>query len=193
MKSSVDPTQNQFCEADYDFTDVPPSELESCLFYEYMRESKAIIQQVKELGLQLPNEVASGLKFSVTKITNYPGGLFEAGMFLYLAHNGKFPEMPWQELSNADKKWLLDFPAKARRNDQAYWKKVFPPLMIATPDKNSSLAETTLKAWVANENKGWREVPRAVAEKSLANAPVDCSNLVPPTRNFCYMVFSAQT
>lgn len=70
---------------EYDFSDVPESELKCCLFYEYMRESRTIIREVEKVRQQLlawgkDKSVKDGDSISFpstfTKVTEHEGGIW---------------------------------------------------------------------------------------------------------------------
>jgi len=54
MTSAVKPS---LAREEYDFSDVSDNELECCLYYEYLRESQAIIEQVKNVRQQMFEDV----------------------------------------------------------------------------------------------------------------------------------------
>ena len=160
---------------DFDFSDVPESELSSCLFYEYMRESRDIIREVKNLRTHLSKEskrlrtkkgeLAVGMSFQIRKVTQRPGIIFEALLFASLASVGKFPGLPWQKLSSHDKNRLQGFENKARRSDPVSVRpKEYPPLVIDTPSTDTSLGGFTLDAYKARRLAGYVEVPASKAK-----------------------------
>ena len=174
---NVKPDISQFTEADYDFTNVPPTELESCLYYEYMRESEAIIQQVENLRLQLSKEAKRqgvklnnsveswrnlnlvGWNFTVKKVTTSRVMNIEINTLLKLARIREFPNISWQKLSSSIKETLRHFPGKER-----HWLKTYPPLVIETLANDPSLGDFTLISWLAKQRQQYKEAPLPEAE-----------------------------
>ena len=94
-----------FTEQDYDFSQVSDREVESCLYYEYMRESEAIISEVENVRRQMLQEMKrqnskngdeKQCEIRHKKITKMQG-LLEGAMISILAGGPEFPIVPWQK------------------------------------------------------------------------------------------------
>lgn len=173
--------------ADYKFSEsgVPVNEAESCLYYEFARESESIIRAAKSVRRQLvagakrrnqPIRIFPGFEFSMKKFMTRPGILFESILCLRLAAMEKFPTVPWQRLSREDKHKLRGFVANARKAGQGPWDSQFPALKVEIPSDNGREAgDVTLNAWTAKQTAGWVRVPFPEANKKLLElgAPPD--------------------
>jgi hypothetical protein len=54
------PSREQMTQADYDFSDVPESELLACYIYEYSRESRAVREEVTQIRKQIEAHGSKG-------------------------------------------------------------------------------------------------------------------------------------
>jgi hypothetical protein len=140
---------------EYDFSDVPETELKSCLWYEYMRESATIRERVARIRRRFLKEIKTQnakvgdsipLTIQFKKVTGNPA-LHEAVMHSMLAFRSEFPGVAWQSLSSEAKDALRGFPARA---EQFYSKAVLkekPMLVMDAILKDPSLGRLTLSAW----------------------------------------------
>jgi hypothetical protein len=150
---------NGLAREEYDFSDVPEKELECCLYYEYLRESEAIIAQVKNVRQQMWDDVKHKnakvgdklkLNLTFTKTTKSQGMIFEAVLISTLAGSPPFPDVPWQKLSSSSKKLLWDFPSRAGRMHDKFFLEEHPRLVLEAFSKDApALGDSTLNAWKA--------------------------------------------
>ena len=143
---------------DYDFADVPECELLGCLYYEYMRESKAILREASKARRQVLDEMKRrntkvgdvfSLNLNLTKVTQNQGILFEGTMIAILAGGKHFPRVPWQTLSSSVKERLRNFPQRATEIHNENFRREHPMLVFASSLKEPSLGESTLNTWKA--------------------------------------------
>jgi hypothetical protein len=176
---------NALPEAEYDFSRVPETELNSCLYYEYMRESEMMLLEIKAIRTQLAErarvlgknlrESLVGFTFKRTHALDIQIHYYEIVLFLELAAVENFPDVPWQNLSGQDRHYLRDFVGKARRSDPRFLrKKEFPPLVIEVLSKKPSIGESTLNAWKASRKAHSVEIPFTKAQCIF-----DAKNLAP--------------
>ena len=156
---------------EYDFSRVPKSELRDCCYYEYLRESAEIIKQVIDLRRQLPDSSdIVGKTFQYAKVTKALGRLGEGSMLLQLTLCRRFPEEPWQRLSDDEKKWVRDLRGRAIRAQNEAILNVAPMLVIDTLPSNSSAGEQTLNQWIAQTTPdGYRKLPTEMRQKAIVS------------------------
>jgi len=178
---------------EYDFSSVPDNELESCLHYEYARESEAVTREVMRLKRQIckeakrlgskPGRITAGMKLRYNKVMgSRRGGIYEGILFSLLACSDGFPHRPWQKLSASDKQRLRDFVDHARQSDpHALRTKDYPPLVIDASSKNPTKGEITVKAWKREMMARYRQVPLSSARELFQTdnlAPAEAKSLV---------------
>ncbi len=158
----------RFTREEYDFSNVPDEELESCLYYEYFRESKDLIRQVASIRKQWGQEVKRrnakvgdriSTKVSYRKVTGHPSDMIEPVIMGFLASTPEFPTNPWQRLSEDGKRIMNDFYSRAIRADHEKLAKEKPALQISAFDPR--LGPTTLNDWKV------RKVPKLYAGRDL--------------------------
>lgn len=164
---------------EYDFSSVPKHELKDCLHYEYMRESEAIIREVNKVKRQLSKEARRqgrsfpdvvGMQFKFTKVMKHPGAIIEGAIFLLLAFCEKFPESPWQKLSDPDKKWVRDLQGKAIRSHNKWVLTEAPLLVMDTFLKDPTLGKSTLNDFKTKRTPPtYRKLPASDLEKILVS------------------------
>jgi hypothetical protein len=162
---------------EYDFSGVADEELESCLYYEYFRESKAIIGEVNKIRKQigaLVNEqnLKVGDKISAkvtyTKATGHPAAMIEPVIIALLASTPEFPLRPWQSLSKDAKRIMNDFYGRAFRTNREKLAQEKPPLQIGAFDPR--LGTITLNDWkIRKLPKIYAGMDRQALERSIAS------------------------
>lgn len=172
------PARPELDPAEYDFSGVPDAELECCRYYEFMRESEAIVGEVNKVRAQLIAEFnrqrlkpgdTFETKITIKKVTTHQGIMFEGAMIAILAASSVFPTKPWQKLSPSDKDRLRDFPARANRVHNEDFAKKHPMLTLDTTMKSPSLGKSTLNDWKSKRTpKAYQKVPAAGLDQFLA-------------------------
>jgi hypothetical protein len=93
------PEKRQLTEADYDFGEIKSKdELHACYWYEYARESRAAISEIAAVRMQKYQK-----KFS-TRVQD-PSYI---QIFLSLSLVNGFPHTPWKNLSDIDRRMMLN-------------------------------------------------------------------------------------
>ena len=168
----------QNAKAECNFGEVPKSELESCVWYEYLRESKEHISEVQAIRRQMaieakkrgaPIGVSSGLRLTVNAL---PGCAFDAAMLVLLADIPGFPDVSWQMLPDKDKDKARKLANSAQRSERKLWLKKFPPLIIETRAENPSLGGMTLNEWRHDKEARYKTIKsQQNTEAALVLAP----------------------
>src|SRR5687767_290746 len=94
----------KFSEADYDFSDVESSELEACCFYEFARESSAVISEVA--GERKDRKKRKG-KTGTIKFGPRVQNNVQTHFLFSLSLTSGFPGQPWRKLSQNEKVAIL--------------------------------------------------------------------------------------
>lgn len=111
MKSPDNPEASQLTGFDYDFSEVKSTpEMQVCEFYEYARESRAVMTEVTAIRTQLKqnhgNVNAGPIKFG-PRVQN----LVQSHLLMMFAFTSGFPKLPWQSLSDGDKQIVIKYMA----------------------------------------------------------------------------------
>ena len=134
---------SQMCEADYDFSEVKPgNELEACFYYEYARESGAVMQEIDSIRKQTRQFKGRSGSHSYKFSSRVQGDMCVSAL-IALSYTSGFPKVAWHNLSEKDKQIMSKMaavrPFEYRRSQ--IWHR--PPLSFAT----NELGTTTLNNW----------------------------------------------
>ena len=143
--------------AEYDFSEVPDSELEACRYYEYLRESEGLVGEINRLKPLFKDKVCGKalragrpLTWNVwhTKAERHSVRTIEAIIVTKIAGRRNCPESPWQRLSKEDREVLKEFPKRAIELEEDWLMKLFPALVLEMPaTKNAALSRLKLRDW----------------------------------------------
>ena len=154
MQPPDDPGTSQFTEFDYDFSEVKSKpEMQACEFYEYARESRAVVAEVKAIRKQrLQNrEKTEPVKFG-PRVQN----LLQGHALMTLSFCSEFPNTPWQCLSDGYKQMVSIYVAAFPHVWRYATTCQNPPLSFALSEPGT----TTLDMW----KKQYRERLPAVLD-----------------------------
>ena len=142
--------------AEYDFSEVPDSELEACRYYEYLRESEGLVGEINRLKPLFKDKVqgkelkaGQPINWNVwhTTVKHHSVCVLEAPIATKLAGRKHCPEFPWQKLAKADRAGLKDFPKRSEADVEASMLESWPALVMDLSDKDAALGQLTLRDW----------------------------------------------
>lgn len=153
--------------AEYDFSEVPESELEACRYYEYLRESKVLTGWIKMFQAtvkhelqNLPQPISEGARQRIDAgpyVAKYDvwgtgesGGMkdmHQSHVINLLAKHQECAEWPWLKLPQEVRKTLENFPKQAEGLMEALLSAKIPGLAIHLPGKVAGVGDSAFKEW----------------------------------------------
>ena len=141
-------TKAQLTEADYDFSNVPANELVACHWYEYARESKAVRDEITAARKKYAQNKKIG-KNEVWLVNPGITTLMQRDFLSRLVTSTGFPNTPWLNLSEIDRRVMLKFFASFPRTERYYKYWNDEPLNFSWNESG----ETTLDSWKTKKEK----------------------------------------